>query len=216
MKNDVHFWVATMIRGLLAMLVGSAVMVVPDMTTTLLLLPLAIVFSVLCLGCYGVLDSSIVLVMSFNATSRLAKVALRVQGVLGLTVGLLLLFVVYEHIQLHWFLPLIATQAILAAVGEYMVAKHALIKSTSLWNYSAATIALLCGIGYAIAEIRYRDNLIQRDIAWLIYGYLAAFGLAQSLTAAHMLYADHRFIASANDPATEAHLKESRHVPLHT
>ena len=219
MKNDVHFWVATMMRGLLATLVGSAVMVVPDMTNTLLLLPLAIVFSVLCLGCYAVMDSSIVLVMSFNATSRLAKVALRIQGVAGLTVGLLLLFAVYGHIQLHWFLPLIATQAILAAVGEYMVAKHALIKGTSLWNYSAAAVALLCGIGYAIAEIRYRNNLIQRDIAWLIYGYLAAFGLAQCLTAAHMLYAVHRSIASANDPAnaaaTEAHLKESPHVPLH-
>jgi hypothetical protein len=215
MKNDVHFWIATMIRGLLAMLVGSAVLVVPDMTNTLLLLPLAMVFSVLCLGCYGVLDSAILLVTSFNATSRISQIALRIQGIVGLAVGLSFLFVVYERVQLHWFLPLIAAQALLTASGEFMLAKHALIKSTSLWNYSAAVVAFICGIAYAVAEIRYRDTLILSEIAWLIYAYLAAFGLAECLTAARMLYADHRLLASAHESAAEIHSKEARHVPLH-
>ena len=215
MKNDVHFWVATIIRGLLAMLVGSAVLVVPDMTNTLLLLPLAMVFSVLCLGCYGVLDSAIVLVTSFNATSRTSQMALRIQGIVGLSVGLLLLFVVYERVQLHWFLPLIACQAVFTAGGEFMLAKHAPIKGTSIWNYSAAGVAFVCGIAYAIAEIRYRDTLILSEIAWLIYAYLAAFGLAECLTAARMLYADHHLLASAHQPTGETHPKEVGHVPLH-
>jgi VIT1/CCC1 family predicted Fe2+/Mn2+ transporter len=50
MTNDIHLWMATLARGALALIVGSAVMVIPDMATTLLLLPFALVISILCLA----------------------------------------------------------------------------------------------------------------------------------------------------------------------
>jgi hypothetical protein len=53
MKNDIHFWAATLVRGALALSVGSAVMIVPAMAQILLLLPFAVAISILCLAAYG-------------------------------------------------------------------------------------------------------------------------------------------------------------------
>ena len=77
MKNDEHFWWTTLIRGFLALLTGSVIMVVPDMANTLLLLPIAIVVAILSLAVYGVLDSVLVFVTSYMAASQPAKIALR-------------------------------------------------------------------------------------------------------------------------------------------
>ncbi len=199
MKNDIHFWVATLIRGAVALVVGSAVMVIPDMATTLLLLPFAITVSILCLASYGVLDSAVVFITSFMTTSRLAMIALRLQGTLGVIMGVVLLSIAFERVHLHWFLYLIGLQALSAAVAEFIVARHALTRSTSVWNYAAALVALVFVAAYSIISATVAEGLSAREIAWLIYGYLVAFGMAQCLTAARMLYADHEVLAAEHN-----------------
>jgi hypothetical protein len=72
MKNDDHFWWTTLVRGFLALLTGSAIMAVPDMTNTLLLLPIALVVAILGLAVYGTLDSVLVFVTSYMVSSRVA------------------------------------------------------------------------------------------------------------------------------------------------
>jgi len=190
MKNDVHFWVAILVRGALALIVGSAVMVIPDMASTLLLMPFAVAVSILCLAAYGVLDSTIIFVSSFMLSFRSPRIALRLQGTCGVLVGLLLFFVVYNRFPLHWFL--IASQALCTALAESIVARHAFTRSISHWNYAAACVALLFAVAYSVAAAVLGENLSSREVAWLIYGYLVAFGMAQCLTAARMLYADYQ------------------------
>jgi len=191
MRNHIHFWWATMLRGVLALVIGSAVMVIPDMARTLLLLPFALAISILCLAAYGVLDSAVVFITSFMASSQRPRIALRIQGTLGVLVGVVLLSIVYDRVRLHWFLYLIAFQALCTAIAEFIVARHASNKRVSLWNYAAAAVALLFTIMYSLAVIVFGELFTAREIAWLIYGYLLTFGLAQCLTAARMLYADH-------------------------
>lgn len=198
MKDDIHFWVATMIRGALALIAGSAVIIIPDMARTLLLLPFAIALSILCLAAYGVLDSAIVFVTSFMVPFRLPKTALRLQGSLGVVVGILLFSVIYDRVQLHWFLYLIAFQTMCNSVAEFIVARHAFTRSLSAWNYAAALVALLFMLAYGLAATVFSDALTSRDIAWLIYGYLLTLGLAQCLTAGRMLYADRHRTSSLN------------------
>ncbi len=190
MKNDIHFWAATLIRGILALVVGSAAMVIPDMAKTLLLLPFAIVISILCLGCYGVIDSAIVFVSSFMVATSRARIALRLQGAMGAMVGVLLLSVAYDMVRLHWFLYLVGFQALCAAIAEFVVARHASTKKASIWSYSASAVAFVCSLAYTVAAIAFGENLTPEKIAWLVYGYLVAFGMAQCLTAARMLYVD--------------------------
>ena len=191
MKNDIHFWMATLLRGALALVIGSAVMVIPDMSRTLLLMPFAVAFSILCLAAYGVLDSAIVFVTSFMVPSR-AKVALRLQGSVGVVVGVVLFTVVYDQVRLHWFLYLIAFQALSAAVTEFIVARHASSRHASVWNYAAAAVALVFMVLYSLAAVFLGENLLPREAAWLIYGYLAGFGMAQCVTGGRMLYADYQ------------------------
>jgi hypothetical protein len=190
MKDDVHFWIATMIRGALALLAGSAVLVIPDMARTILLLPFAVALSILCLAAYGVLDSAIVFATSFMLSSTPARVALRLQGSLGVLVGVLLFAVIYDQVRLHWFLYLIAFQALFTAAAEFTVARHGFNSGASSWNFAAAGVAIFFFVAYALAATLLAHGLTPREIAWLIYGYLLAFGLAECLTAARMLYAD--------------------------
>jgi uncharacterized membrane protein HdeD (DUF308 family) len=189
-KRDEHYWWMTMFRGLVALLAGSAIMVIPGMAKTLLLLPIAIAMSILGLAVYGAFDSVLVFITSFMAASPTAKLVLRLQGVIGITVSTLLYIVFYDQVRLHWFLTLIAIQSLAAAVAEVIVARHSMTHATSMWNFASSGVALLFSCAYFYIAFAYRDRMLPQEITWLVYGYLVAFGIAQCLTAARMIYAD--------------------------
>ena len=192
MKNDEHFWWTTLIRGFLALLTGSVIMVVPDMANTLLLLPIAIVVAILSLAVYGVLDSVLVFVTSYMVASRPAKIALRMQGVVGVTVGILLYWVFFDRVRLHWFLILISVQAFSTGVSEFLVARHSRTHATSYWNFTASAVAFGFGCAYFYIVVALANQMVPQQISWLLFGYLLVFGIAQCLTAARMLYSDHQ------------------------
>lgn len=190
MKNNEHFWWTTLVRGFLALLVGSAIMVIPDMARTLLLLPVAIAISILGLAVYGVLDSVLVLVSSFMASTTRSRIALRLQGLIGVTVGILLYRVFFNQVRLHWFLALIAVQAMVTAVAEFFAARHTTSHALSHWNYAAGAIALVFSGIYLYIVVALAGQLEPQQVTWLVFAYLLAFGIAQCITAARMLYAD--------------------------
>jgi hypothetical protein len=196
MKSDIHFWTATMGRGILALVFGSAVMIFPDLATTMIFLPLAVALSVLCLAAYGLIDSLIVFGSSFTACSRAAKIVLSIQGIVGTLVATAMLSFVFDRVRLEWFLFLIAIQALCTAGAEFIVGHHVFTRSESIWDYAAAAVAAVCGIAYLIAGIFFDGALTVREIEWLIYGYLTAYGIALSVTAARMLYTDYKLSAT--------------------
>jgi hypothetical protein len=187
-----NFWVVTIFRGVLAILIGAAILVVPEMTRTLLLLPFGVAFAVISLAFYGVADSILVFVTSFFASLRPARAALRVQSALGVAIGALFFSILFDRIQLHWFLYLIALQAFSAAFSEFLVARHTSRRHGSRWSYAGAGMALVCGAGYMIAGALAPDNLLPREIALLAYAYLLAFGVAQTLMATRMIAIERR------------------------
>ena len=116
MKAYSEYWATTMIRGLLAIVAGTGVLFIPEMASTILLLPFAVVISILCLAAYGVIDSAMVLTTSFMIPRQQpGRLALRMQGVCGAVIGILLFVLVYDRVDLHWFLYLAAIQAAAAA-----------------------------------------------------------------------------------------------------
>ena len=197
MRTDEHFWWTTLVRGLLALVAGSFIAVIPDLARTLLLLPIAIVVAVLGLAVYGIIDSALVFVTSYMAASRPATITLRLQGVIGITVGVLLIRMSSEYVQISWFLILIALQSLSVAIAEFMVARHSKTASTSHWNFAAAGVALIFCCAYLYFLLAQAPRMVPREISWLVFGYLLAFGVAQCLTAARMLYADYRIEAAS-------------------
>jgi uncharacterized membrane protein HdeD (DUF308 family) len=190
MKRDMHFWLIVLIRGLISLLAGCFILVIPDMARTLLLLPIAVVISVLGLAMYGTIDSVLILISSFMTESRIPRAILLGQGAIGISIGVLLLTVVFEQVRLEWFLSLAAVQALCAGIGEVSLARHSQAQSISRWNYAAASVAFLAGVAYMVVRLKFAETLNQNQISWLVYGYLVAFGIAQCMTAARMLYAD--------------------------
>jgi uncharacterized membrane protein len=126
------------------------------------------------------------------AASRAAKIALRVQGVVGVTVGVLLIWMFSDYVQMSWFLILIAFQALSVAIAEFLVARHSKTVSTSHWNFAAAGVALGFSCAYIYILFARAPQMVPREISWLVFGYLVALGIAQCLTAARMLYSDYR------------------------
>jgi len=189
MRQYLHFWLTILARGFVALLAGSAILIVPDLARTILLLPIALAVAITGLAFYGVVDSVLVFVSSFMIKLSAATVALRLQGFVGVGIGILLLSVVYDHVQLKWFLSLAAIQALCAAIAETVVAKHTKDRSVGRWNYSTAAIAFVFFVLYVYLRI-HADDLSPRRLSWSLYAYLVAFGIAECITAARMLYAN--------------------------
>lgn len=142
MESYTQYWAATLIRGFLAIVAGIAVLFIPEMASNILLLPFALAISILCLAAYGIVDSSIVLITGFMIPRQQpGRTALRVQGICSTVVGILLFVLVYDRIDLHWFLYLAAIQAAGAAVTEFIVARGTSLHHGAKWCYASAAIA---------------------------------------------------------------------------
>jgi hypothetical protein len=188
-----------MVRGLLAIMAGTAILVIPEMASTNLLLPFAIVISILCLAAYGILDSAIVLTMGFMIPyQRPGRVALKVQGICGVVIGILLFALVYNPIDLHWFLYLAAIQAAGIAVTEFIVARGTSVHHGARWCYASAAVAAIS----AIALLFGRD-LSPRELAWLIYAYLGVFGFNLFTLSARMLFAEQDLLRTGHTSESE-------------
>ena len=90
---------------------------------------------------------------SFFASLRPARAVLRLQSACGVVIGMLFCSILFDRIQLGWFLYLIAAQALATAYAEFTIARHTSRKHGSRWSYAAAGIALVCAVIYAIAAV---------------------------------------------------------------
>ena len=191
MKSFTEYWSATLVRGLLAILTATAILFIPAMASTLLLLPFAVIISILCLAAYATIDSAIVLVTSFMIPHSplnkhlTARLALRIQGIAGVLIGMLLFVIVYDRTDLHWFLYLAALQAAATAITEFIVARRTTFPHTAGWSYASSAIAALSAIA-----LLFGHDFDPRQLAWLLYGYLGIFGITLFALAARMLFAE--------------------------
>ncbi len=184
-RTYAEYWIAMMVRGFLAIVFASAVLFISGLAATILLLPLAIVISFLCLAAYGVIDSAIVIVSSFMIPHhRPGRFALRLQGIVGVIIGALLFSLVYDRATLRWYLYLAAAQAASVAVAELIAARGTSANHGSQWCYVSAAIA-----GTSSVVLLSSGNLDHRRMAWVIYGYLGLFGLNLVAVSAKMIFA---------------------------
>jgi hypothetical protein len=192
-KSYTEYWAATMVRGLLAIVAAMAVLVIPEMASTILLRPFAVVMSICILAAYATMDSAVVLISSFMIPKhRPGAIALRLQGVCGAVIGALLFSLIYRQVNLQWFLYLAALQAASLAVTEFIVAKGTSAQHGARWCYAAAAIAALSAVALVCGA-----NLPPRRLAWLIYGYLGVFGFNLFVLSARMLFAERHAIREA-------------------
>lgn len=194
MRAYTEYWVAMLLRGFLAVAVGTAILFLTGIAATILLLPLAIVSTILCLAAYGVMDSAIVIASSFMIPrNRPGRVVLRLQGLCGLVIGALLFSVIYGHVTIVWFLYLAAAQASTVAITEFIVARGTSDHHRSMWCYVSAGIAAVSAI--VLVSL---GALGHKDVVWAIYSYLGLFGMNLIALSAWMLFEQRRQITAAD------------------
>ena len=135
-----NFWIVTILRGVFAILIGSAIFVVPDMARTILFLPFAIAVVIISLVAYGIADSVLVFITSFFLALHPARIALRLQSAAGIVIGILFGSILFDRIRLEWFLYLIALQAFATAYAEITVARYTSEQLGSRVSYVAAAV----------------------------------------------------------------------------
>jgi hypothetical protein len=182
-----------LLRGFLAVLAGTAILFLTGIAATILLLPLAIVSTILCLAAYGILDSALVIASSFMIPrNRPGRVMLRLQGLCGLVIGALLFSVIYDRVTIMWFLYLAAAQAAAVAVAEFTVARGTSDHHRSKWCYVSAGIAAVSAV--VLVSL---GGLGNKDVVWAIYSYLGLFGFNLIALSAWMLFEQRHRIAAA-------------------
>jgi hypothetical protein len=181
-----EYWFTTLIRGFVALLAGSVILIVPELATTVLVAPFTIVASIVCLGAYGIFDSAMVLATSFMVSrASPGRLALRFQGVIGAIIGALLFALVYSEIDLHWFLYLAAVQAAGASIAELTVGRSIPIVHGVFRRYASAGVAACSAV-----LLLFGMHLSLRGVLWLLFGYLGVFGFTLVQLSAKMLFAD--------------------------
>ena len=194
MKSYSEYWTATLVRGVVAIIAGTGVLFLPEMASTILLRPFGIVIAILCLAAYGIVDSAIVLATSFMIRpGQPGRVAMQLQGLAGATIGILLFALVYNRVDLEWFIYLAALHAISAAVVEFIVARGTAKHHAANWCYAASAIAALSAMGLLIGR-----NGTPRELTWLLFAYLGVFGFNLSVLAARMIFAEHQLLHPAH------------------
>lgn len=187
MKAYSEYWAATMIRGFFAVVAGTGILFIPEMASTILLLPFAVVISILCLAAYGTIDSAIILTTSLMIPRQQpGRLALRMQGICGAMIGIFMFVLVSNRIDLHY---LAAVQAATAAITEFIVARGTSAHHGAKWCYASATVAAISSIALLFGR-----NLSPRELAWLLYGYLGVFGFNLFALSARMLLAEREIL----------------------
>lgn len=187
MKTYSEYWTATLVRGIVAIVAGTGVLFLPEMASTILLRPFGVVIAILCLAAYGVVDSAIVLATSFMIRhDQPGRVALRIQGLAGATIGILLFALVYNRIDLQWFIYLAALHALSAAMVEFIVAHETSKAHGARWCYASSAIAALSALALLLGR-----NGGPRELTWLLFAYLGVFGFNLCALSARMLFAEH-------------------------
>ena len=182
MPRYLNFWFIALARGILALAIGSAVLIIPDMARSILLLPMAVTFSTLMLAVYGVLDSTLVFASSLMSRSKQATTVLQVQGALGFLVGMMFFIVIYERVKPEWFLLLAAIQAFCAGAVEIAVAQYMKRRERTMWSFGAAVIAFCFSATYLLL-FKFSDDLPLSTLFKYVYVYLLSFGSFQCITA---------------------------------
>ncbi len=190
MKSYSEYWTATLVRGVVAIIAGTGVLFLPEMASTILLRPFGIVIAILCLAAYGIVDSAIVLATSFMIRpGQPGRIAMQLQGLAGATIGILLFALVYNRIDLEWFIYLAALHALSAAVVEFIVARGTSRHHAANWCYAASAIAAVSAVALLLGR-----NGTPRELTWLLFAYLGVFGFNIAALAARMIFAERQLL----------------------
>lgn len=184
MTDYTGYWGATCVRGVIALAAGVVIAFCSALNATILLMPLGVVFSLLVLAAYVVVDSAIVLACSFMLPHHhLGRVALRLQGIIGMMIGIACFIVSQSEADIRWFLYLAALQACCVAIAEYLSARDTAEYHNSKWCYASAVIAAVSCVVLMIFH-----QATGHLLSWLLYSYLWCFGLNLFVLACHMLF----------------------------
>jgi len=187
MKTYSEYWTAMLVRGVIAIVAATGILFLPEMTSTILLRPIGLVATILCLAAYGILDSAVVFASSFMIGP--GRVALAMQGLGGAILGILLFALVYDQADLRWFVFLAALQAASTALVEFLVARGTSRHHGARWCYASSAIAAASAVALLLGR-----NGDPREVTWLLFAYLGVFGFNLFGLSARMLFAEERVL----------------------
>jgi hypothetical protein len=184
------YWLTNLVRGALALAASAGIAFLPSLLDStlnrLLFLPFAIALSILCLSLYGILDSSLIVLIgcSIPKGKKVHRIAI-LQGSAAVVLLAAVTIFSVDGLNLRFFTFFAAFQALSIAFAELSIAIYARHHEGTDWLRACAGISLTCCVALLLGW-----NLPPHDQAVLIFWYLLLRGISLSLLSLRMLYMD--------------------------
>jgi hypothetical protein len=194
MRNINQYWWLITLRGAVALVASFIIAFLPGMMNAVFLMPLAVIFMILGLTCYGIADSAVLLVAGFKCEPRSPwRRTLWIQAALGISIGLLMLTLALEKVDLHWFIALAAVQAFTAGFGELALARKACEYRADRWFCYAGFVTAIAA-GSMLLFLRNSD--LRTLMFWLVC-YVLFFGVSQMALSIRLWLTRHQHLEEA-------------------
>ncbi|WP_263384698.1 hypothetical protein [Granulicella arctica] len=188
MKAFHEYWTFSAIRGALTLLAGLAILTLPQATATMLSIPVLITLSILCLATYSVFDAGVMILLAKLLPRRAThRNTFYGQALIALVAGALLFLVGYGLLNLKWLMWLAASQAALAAVAEFIVARDTHRQYGCLSCYATSIVLAASAVTLPFAAGWNADRM-----SLALAGYVSLYGLSQFFLGARMLFVEYR------------------------
>jgi uncharacterized membrane protein HdeD (DUF308 family) len=188
MKNFHEYWTFLAIRGAVTIVAAMIIVAMPFGAAWIITIPVALALTADCLAVYSIFDGAVAILLNRLLPAEAnRRNALFAQTAIGVVVGTLLFFVVYDMLSLKALVWIIAAQFAAGAVVESFVARDTHRHYGCLSCYSIAMV-----LGFFATVLPLASGFDAARITLTVAGCVALYGASQFVMGARMLFVEYR------------------------
>ncbi|SNS24424.1 hypothetical protein SAMN05421770_101154 [Granulicella rosea] len=194
MNDFREYWTFSSIRGALTLLAAAGILALPQVTASMLSLPVLETLAIAGWATYCIFDGVVLLLLGHLLPARATTSrTVYAQAIAGLAAGALLFLVGYNDMDARWLVGIGAAQAAFAAYAEWRVARDTHRVYGCLSCYATA-------IALTVATFALPIALAYGAVSLAVAAYAGLYGASELLTGSRMLFLEYR----AGHPAAVA------------
>jgi hypothetical protein len=188
MKSFHEYWSFNAIRGVFALLAAALIVAAPRVSASFLTIPFYIAIAIAAYATYTIFDMAIMVILAKLLPSKKnERRSFYVEACLAFIFATLLFLVGYRILSLSWLMYIVALQAAVAAVAEFLVAEGTHRTYGCLSCYSSAIVLAVAALALPFAGV-----LPPPEMSLALAAYLSAVGLSELFLGSRMLFLEYR------------------------
>jgi len=187
MKAFHSYWSFSAIRGVLTIIVSVGILGLPYFAHALMTIPVMLGLAIDVLAVYAMLEGGALVLLGISMPANfLGHKARYVQAAASVLIGAVLFLMAHGEFS-QYVMWVVATQAAIAAVAEYSVARQTYREYACLSCYVNAFVLAACAVALPFAGAMSLDNQLLA-----LSTFVGLYGTTQLMLGARMLFLEYR------------------------